>query len=124
MSKLENPFSGKPIIAMDFDAVIHKYTGWNGGQMNEPISGAKEFIEKLQLRGFRVVIFSTRDENMIRSWLKQWEFPDLEICSEKPPAKVFLDDRCVCFDGRFTQQLLDELSYFQPYWSVGDGHEI
>jgi hypothetical protein len=116
MSKLVNPFSGKPIVALDFDAVLHRYKGWNGGKLDRPMDGASEFVEKLQLRGFRVVIHSTRDEEQIRGWLKQWGFPDLEICSEKPPAVVLLDDRCVCFDGRFTNLLLDQVTRFRPYW--------
>ncbi len=116
MSKLINPFGGKPIVALDFDAVIHRYKGWNHGKLDDPIDGAKEFIEKLQLRGFRVVIHSTRDEAAIAAWLKQHGFPELEICSEKPPFIVLLDDRVVQFNGRFTNQLLDEVSNFRAYW--------
>ncbi len=118
MSKLKDAFSGAPIVALDFDAVLHRYTGWNGGQMGEPLPGAQEFVEKLQLRGFRVVIHSTRDESQIRPWLEGHGFPPLEICSEKPPAVVFLDDRCICFDGRFTNFLLDQVTRFRPYWET------
>lgn len=120
MSKLVNPLGGKPIVALDFDGCIHIYKGWNGGKLNEPMPGAREFIEKLQLRGFRVVIHSTRDEAMIRPWLEDHGFPALEICSEKPAAVVFLDDRALTFRGTFTNFLVDEVANFRPYWETND----
>ena len=116
MSKLINALSEKPIIALDFDAVLHKYNGWNGGKLDRPIDGAKEAVEKLLLRGFRVVVFSTRDSEQIRPWLKEFEFPELEICSEKPPFVALLDDRAICFRGRWTNALITELANFRPYW--------
>jgi hypothetical protein len=91
MSALKDPFRGDPIIALDFDAVLHEYRGSNDGKMLGPIDGALEAVQELQNRGFRVVVFSTRDEAMIRPWLAEHSFPELEICSEKPPAVCFVD---------------------------------
>lgn len=116
MSQLPDPFKGKPIIALDFDGVIHQYSGWNGGKLNEPIPGAKEAIVLFVNAGFRVVVFSTRDENMIKPWLQLNDFPELEVCSEKPPAVVMLDDRALTFDGVWTPELIARLASFKPYW--------
>jgi hypothetical protein len=119
MSKLENAFGGAPILALDFDAVIHRYTGWNKGRLDDPIPGALSAIETFVNRGFRVVIHSTRSEEEIRNWLDEHRFPPLEICSEKPPAVCFIDDRCITFNGKWTADLIDHASEFKPYWETG-----
>jgi hypothetical protein len=111
---------GDPIIALDFDAVLHEYRGWNDGQMLGPIDGALEAVQELQNRGFRVVVFSTRDEAMIRPWLAEHSFPELEICSEKPPAVCFVDDRALTFQGVWNSGLINEISGFLAHWEYGD----
>lgn len=103
-------------IAIDFDATIHKYKGWNEGKLDAPIDGAMEGIEKLIRRGFKVVIFTTRDADTVKLWMHQYGFPELEVTAVKPPAVAYLDDRAVLFTGRWTTQLVDEVSRFRAYW--------
>jgi hypothetical protein len=118
MSKLKDAFSGKPIIAIDFDAVLHRYTGWNEGRLDDPIPGALRAVSTFDQRGFRVVIHSTRAEEDIRDWLDEHDWPPLEICSEKPPAVCFIDDRCIPFTGEWSSDLVDAACEFKAYWET------
>ncbi len=97
------------IICLDFDGVIHRYSmGWGDGVANDiPMEGAKEAIEKLEKRGYEVVIFSCRSEESIKEWLKKYDFPDIEVAKEKPKALAYIDDRGI----RFTNWK-DILNYF------------
>lgn len=69
-------------IAIDFDGVIHKYSGgWKDGSIyDKPIEGAFEAIRKFMDEGYSVFIFSTRSPWQIRFWLYEQlfcrDFPD------------------------------------------------
>jgi hypothetical protein len=66
----------KPILALDFDGVIHSYTsGWQGPRCipDEPVWGALEFIVRA-LEPFDVQIYSSRSNywggrRAMRRWL-------------------------------------------------------
>jgi hypothetical protein len=98
-------------IAVDFDGVLHSYTTWDGDvPKNNPIDGAREFIDELVDREFEVVVFSSRAKNKtgingIKEWLKRHEFPSLKIYHEKPPAELYIDDRGYRFEGNFDDVL-------------------
>lgn len=106
----------KKTIALDFDAVIHQYTGWSNGKLNGPIEGAFAAIRTLQEIGFDVVIFSTRDSEDIRSWLLQYDGPTIAVTREKPLCTVLVDDRAIRFDGIWTPELLYQITEFKAYW--------
>lgn len=101
-------------ICFDFDGVIHSYTsGWKGVDKipDPPIEIEKMKKELLQLKcfGYRLVIFSSRcsDQNGIEAiimWLSYWNLLDYfdDICESKPPAMVYVDDRALTFDGKWT----------------------
>lgn len=61
-------------IAIDFDGVIHKYSGgWKDGSIyDEPIEGAFEFIKQLMEDGYSVFIFSARNSRQIKKWLDKY----------------------------------------------------
>lgn len=58
-------------IAIDFDAVIHKYSkGWQDGSIyDEAVPGAIKAINELLGQGYSVFIFSTRSPWQIKKWL-------------------------------------------------------
>lgn len=103
-------------IALDFDAVIHQYTGWNDGVLNEPIFGAKEVIENFINRNFNVVIYTTRDKKSVEQWLKKYEFPQIEVSNDKPLCFVLVDDRAYKFEGKWTVEIAREIENFKAYW--------
>ena len=122
----------KPILCLDFDGVIHSYTsGWKGADVipDEPVEGAIGFlIEAVQT--FDVCIFSSRSNqkggiSAMKKWLKEhsgncwYESPcgagieDVRFVTEKPPAMVSIDDRCITFTGEWPS--VESLLMFKPW---------
>ena len=108
-------------VVFDFDGVIHSYhSPWHGADVipDEPVEGIKEAIEEIRNAGYNVIVVSTRSKtkhgrNAIREWLDKYGIVVDEIHSEKPPAKVYIDDRAICFEGN-ANVLLDKINSFHP----------
>ena len=108
------------IVSIDFDGVLSKYNGWKGEDiLGKPIDGAKEFISNLIKSGYKPVVFTTRKSEPISKWLKKFGFPDIEVSNFKYPSVVYIDDRCVKFDGDFSK-LVDDLKKYDVYWRKKD----
>jgi hypothetical protein len=114
----------KKTIALDFDGVIHDYSGgWGDGEIRgEPTPRAFEVIRALLERRYSVFIHSARKPSQIRKWLllrepfkagsenripieciagdrRFWDVPMiLGITDRKVPASVYVDDRAHRFD--------------------------
>lgn len=115
-------------ICFDFDGVIHSYkSGWRGFDviLDEPVDivDMKKELKRLKDIGYELVIYSTRCSHpnglkAIKDWLSDWgllEFFD-NICSAKPPAMVYVDDRAITFNGRWrdlTNEILTFKSWFE-----------
>lgn len=114
----------KPMLALDFDGVLHGYTsGWQGAERtpDAPVPGALEFVVAAT-EHFAVVIYSSRARfpegvSAIKAWLKQHGFPALPVSSEKPPAFLSIDDRAILFTGTWPDP--QELLQFRP-WYAGE----
>jgi|SRR6516225_4221497 len=125
--------SGKPILCLDFDGVCHSYdSGWKGATNipDEYVPGLFEFLEEVT-KYFDVQVFSTRSHQeggveAMLAWFydqrKLWRsrggqssFDPLTISfpTEKPPALVSLDDRCLLFTGAWPKA--EELLAFKPW---------
>jgi hypothetical protein len=129
-----------PIICVDFDGVIHSYeSGWQGisNIPDKPVPGAIQWIKEHlpvpdaicsmapQYEGPIVQIYSSRSKSWRgRKAMKKWLIRHgLELCyftesilkfpKKKPAAFLTIDDRAICFDGKFptTKQMLD----FKPW---------
>ena len=111
----------KPTVVFDFDGVVHKYdTKWSGVEIisDGPVDGIKEAIKEIR-KEYEVVIVSTRSaspEGMkaIQDWLDINVIEVDRICSEKPPAIVYIDDRAITFDGE-SSTLLEKIKVFKPW---------
>lgn len=117
----------KKSICIDFDGVIHSYTsGWKGIDQipDPPVPGAIVAIMKYIDYGYDVCIYSSRskeqagilamihwflDNGMHRSDMDKLSFP-----TQKPPAWLTIDDRCICFNGQFPDT--DEIDNFKPWF--------
>ncbi len=54
------------VIAVDFDGTLFEYDGWiDSNHYGEPIDGAKEAIEALREKGFKIIIFTTRGKEEV-----------------------------------------------------------
>ncbi len=125
----------KKTICIDFDGVIHDYSnGWQGedvfGQM---IPNADIGTSVLKQKGWTVIIFTTRKKtDKLEQWLKEHnivydyinENPNQpDYTSGKIIADVYLDDRGICFRGRWDQWLLRDIIDFEP-WQVQSKKEM
>ena len=123
-----------PIICVDFDGVIHSYTsGWQGVDVipDQPVEGAIAWLEAhLPLPdalgvsgpyvGPVVQIYSSRSKSwrgrramtkwLVKNGMDSWYIRDklLKFPKKKPAAWLTIDDRAICFNGRFptTEQML------------------
>lgn len=108
-----------PTIALDFDGVLSLYNGDPRQPPGPPVPQAREFVEKQMKRGLEVVIFSSRDKEVIGQWLHEYGFPSLPIFY-KPPVLAVIDDRAVRFRGAF-EGLTREI--WEPPWWQDTEHQ-
>lgn len=131
--------TNNPIICVDFDGVIHSYTsGWQGVAVipDPPVQGAIRWLEKHlplpeqlgvegEYKGPVVQIYSSRSKSWFgRRAMKRWLVKHglhpayirdgiLKFPVKKPAAFLTLDDRAICFDGRFPET--EEILAFKPW---------
>lgn len=106
------------LACVDLNGVLDAYTGWvDPAHFDPPRPGAREFLEALRARDFRVVIFTTRFAADVRRWLTEHELADLvdDVTDRKPAAHVFVDDRAICFRGDF-RETLRAIDGFAAHW--------
>tara|TARA_R110002060_G_scaffold55482_1_gene66005 strand:+ start:259 stop:627 length:369 start_codon:yes stop_codon:yes gene_type:complete len=90
-------------IAIDFDGVIHKYSkGFQGldNAYDEPMPGVYGALDQLKLKGYRLIIVSSRPVPVIKEWLEKNKM-DLyfdDVSNTKHPAKYYIDDHAIRFD--------------------------
>lgn len=125
------PINGKPILCLDFDGVIHSYErGWCDGQIYGTVTpGFFEWLE-IARRYFRVVVYSSRskDETGIQAmklFLARNNggiVPPVEFAHEKPPAFLTIDDRALCFSGRWDDYDPAAMRQFKPWMQRSNRH--
>lgn len=108
----------RPVICVDLDGVLNLFDSWRSPEYFHPLRpGAREFLARLNQEGYRVVIFTVRWYEWVEKWLNEngvREFVD-EVTDRKPPARVYLDDRAVCFRGDF-EEAYRQIAGFKPFW--------
>lgn len=108
-------------ICLDFDGVIHSYrSGWKGIDICEdpPVNGTAEAIVKLR-EHWVVKVFSSRCNDhkgiiAIVNYLKKHGIEVDEVCTSKPPAFVYVDDRAIQFNGDWEQAIM-QIDNFQNW---------
>lgn len=125
----------KPILCVDFDGVIHAYTSpWtNEATISDgPVPGALAWLAKAS-EWFDVQVYSSRSKSeagiqAMRLWFARQcasEFPmshplnnspfPISFASEKPSAFLTLDDRAICFEGKWDALNPEEMVRFKPW---------
>lgn len=107
----------KKTLLIDFDGVIHGYNGTFSSDLGPPLPNARHACLILA-KTFRLVCFSTRPAEQIEPYLKKYAFPEMPVTNEKLPAFAIVDDRAVCFTGKWTQEMIEKIKNFTPYWKT------
>lgn len=122
----------RKIICVDFDGVLHDYrSGWQGADVvaDEAVPGAMLWLHAM-VNSFEVVIYSSRSSSAagreaMSNALHKWAYDELgethgsylvanlRFSREKPPAFLTIDDRCMCFNGKFPTPY--EIDSFVPW---------
>lgn len=113
----------RPVLALDLDGVIHPNDSpWVNVYTlpDAPTVGAQEYVRYVQSSGWNVVVHTARAnapnaDEAVRSWLRDWGFPDLKVSHVKTNASCYLDDRALRFNG--TWPTLRELEVASVPWN-------
>ena len=132
-----------PILCVDFDGVINSYKSGGlarGGRSDyipdPPVSGALNWLAEA-MKDWDVQIYSGRSRDAagiaaMKAWLfehakDEWGDADaekfvgsLKFPTQKPYAFLMIDDRAICFQGKFDELDPKELLNFKP-WHKRDG---
>lgn len=103
----------------DFDGVIHPYKEGYGGRLTHPCDPVvKQTIIGLHSRGWDIVVLTSRamtesGYDTVRTYLKVEGLLDYvsDITAEKVPARVYVDDRAITYNGRNDNLLRDILTF-------------
>ena len=107
----------KKTILIDLDGVLNGYTGNFDKDFIPPIkSGAKEFLKELS-KDFEIKLFTTRNKILATKWLIENEVDEFfsDITNTKDLAWLYIDDRCINFNGRY-ESLTDSIKSFKPWY--------
>ena len=107
----------KKTILIDLDGVLNEYVGNFDKDFIPPIKqGAKEFLSILAEKHI-IKIFTTRNRLLASKWVIENGLDELieDVTNVKEPCWVYIDDRCINFDGNFND-LIDKIENFKPYY--------
>lgn len=119
----------KSNYAFDFDGVIAQYNGYKGkDHAGPPVTEVVDAIRELKARGHKIIVYgSTRDNVFLKTYCEKYDIPidyyneNPEVApgsERKPVARVYVDDRAVTYKGQNSEQLVDEIESFEPYWKA------
>ena len=104
-------------LLIDLDGVLNTYNGnFDKDYIPEIKSGAKEFLEYLS-KEYELKIFTTRNRLLTSKWLIENKLDSFvtDVTNIKDPAYLYIDDRCICFNGDF-KKMINEIENFNVYW--------
>ncbi len=108
----------KRTILIDLDGVLNTYDG-NFDKNTIPTikEGAKEFIKYLFEKDFELKLFTTRNKILATKWLIKNELDKyfIDITNVKDLCWLFIDDRCVQFDGNY-KNTIDKIKDFKAWY--------
>ena len=104
-------------ILIDLDGVLNNYDGnFDKNVMPEIKKGAKEFLEKLS-KDCEIKLFTTRNKLLTAKWIfdKNLENYITDITNIKDVCYLYIDDRCINFNGKF-DELEEKIENFKPWY--------
>ena len=88
-------------LCVDLDHTICRSVPGAYGEA-EPLPGAADGLRRLRACGWIIVFHTARHFNhwqVTRDWLTRHEFEYDQIVFGKPPARYYVDDRAIRFEG-------------------------
>ncbi len=106
----------KKTILIDLDGVLNYYDGKYNSDYIPPIrEDAIDFIKKLS-DSFEIKLFTARNLLLASKWVIENGLEQFikDITNIKEPAWLYVDDRCINFDGNF-DNLTNNIYSFEPW---------
>ncbi len=103
----------KKLILIDLDGVLNQYNGNYIENIIPPIKpGAKKFLSELN-KEYEIKIFTTRNKLYTVKWLIQNNIDIYikDVTNIKEPAWLYIDDRCITFNGNYKKLEKDIKKY-------------
>lgn len=104
-------------VLIDLDGVLNDYTGNFDKNIIPPIKiGASKFLKNLSEK-YVIKLFTARNKMVAAKWVIENKLDDYisDITNIKEPCWVYIDDRCISFDGCF-DDIIDKIDNFKPYY--------
>ena len=104
-------------ILIDLDGVLNNYIGnYNKEFIPEIKEGTKEFLKKLS-KEYKIKLFTVRNKIQTYKWLQKNKIEEYfsDITSIKEPAWLYIDDRCIKFEGDY-KILENQINTFKPWY--------
>ena len=109
-------YKKKILIDLDGDLSDYGKEPYKENVIPEMKEGAKYFIEELSNFG-ELYLFTSRNLMLSTKWLIKNQIDKYfkDVTNTKLPSYLYIDDRCICFRGEYSQAL-DEIKKFKVYW--------
>ena len=108
----------KKRILIDLDGVLNEYgkEPFDENYIPEIKKDAIEFIKELNSFA-ELYLFTSRNLLVSAKWLinNHLDIYFKDITNVKIPAFLYIDDRCICFDGNYNKTL-ENIKKFNVYW--------
>ena len=107
----------KRIILIDLDGVLNNYKGNFKQDYIEPVTdSAYKFIKELS-EYYRLILFTSRDIALASKWVNDNNLSEYieEVTNTKKPCFLLIDDRCITFNGNFSE-LKNKICNFEVWY--------
>lgn len=107
----------KKILLIDLDGVLNEYTGnFDKDYIPAIKKGARKFLIELS-NTYIIKLFTTRNKILATKWLIDNNLDQVvdDITNVKELSYLYIDDRCIKFDGNYSN-LKTQILNFKPWY--------